>query len=436
MTLIDNNDDLRAFCERQMSADFIAVDTEFLRDKTYWPQLCLIQIAGPQEAAAIDPLIEAIDLTPLYHLMMQQNIVKVFHASRQDIEIFYHEMGTIPTPLFDTQVAAMVCGFGESVGYETLAAKLAGAKIDKSSRFTDWSRRPLTAKQLDYALSDVTYLRDIYEKLLKRLTETERELWLQEEMNILSAPETYRLNPEDAWKRLKTRKASKRFMAILKELAHWREALAQQKNVPRSRILRDETIMDLSAQAPNSVGQLARARSMSKGTAEGKTGTEILEAIKRGLKLEDSQIPEPQNKVELPNGIGPLIDLLKVLLKMNCENHEVAQKLVANISDLEDIAVNGDLAQTSALKGWRRDIFGKDALKLLHGELALTCQKDHIAVIRFEEGQSKIDKPRPRRRHTQFRSRNRHMTPSKSSESLHEGAAFTVDGVAAQANDD
>lgn len=436
MTLITENEELAAFCDRQKDAGFITVDTEFLRDRTYWPQLCLVQIAGPEEAAAIDPLAPGIDLTPLFDLMRNPDLLKVFHAARQDIEIFYQQAGAVPSPIFDSQVAAMVCGFGESVGYETLVLKLAGERIDKSSRFTDWSHRPLTDKQLSYALSDVTHLRVIYSRLAERLESTGRAAWLQEEMSVLTAEDTYRLDPDEAWKRLKTRKASRRFMAILKELAAWREKLAQHKNVPRARILRDETIMDLAAQAPTTVTAMSRARSMSKGTAEGKVGAEILEAIQRGLHMKDADIPEPFNRAELPPGTAPLMELLKVLLKMRCEDHDVAQKLVAHQSDLEEIAVHGEQANTQALKGWRREIFGEDALNLMSGKIALTASGTHVSLIRFEGDVPVVDKIRPRRRSLASARGGRRNPGKKRATTANEGAAFAPDGAAAHSADD
>jgi ribonuclease D len=380
MNLITTTSELTAFCARQASAEYITVDTEFLRDKTYWPQLCLVQIAGPEDAAVIDTLAPGIDLAPLLTLMADTKVLKVFHAARQDIEIFYHLSGAVPTPLFDTQVAAMVCGFGDAVSYETLANKLAGAKIDKSSRFTDWAHRPLTARQLEYALADVTYLRTAYEKLQTRLDKTGRAPWLDEEMAELTDPATYRLDPADAWKRLKTRGGNKRFLAILSELSAWREIAAQQRDIPRGRILRDESLLEIAAHTPLTIDDLARIRGLGRSIAEGKLGAEMLACVARGIAAPESGAPQPHLRNELPPGLGPLVDLLRVLLKLRCEEHDVAQKLVANSAELELIAAD-DGAEVPALNGWRHEIFGKDALALKHGALALTAQGKRILVV-------------------------------------------------------
>jgi len=368
--MIANTQELAAFCARLSSAPYITVDTEFMREKTYFPQLCLVQVAGPDEARAIDPLAPDMDLAPLFELLANPKVIKVFHAARQDIEIFLHLSDNVPTPLFDTQVAAMVCGFGDSVGYETLASQLAKARIDKSMRFTDWSLRPLTDKQVQYALADVTHLRVVYEKLLRKLERNGRLDWLSEEMGALSEPGTYRTNPEDAWRRLKPRSSSPKFLAVLKELAAWREREAQERDIPRQRMLRDETLMEIAAHHPADTNELGRTRGLGKGLVEGKMGVALLEAVKRGLALPEDQIPKPPERVELPRGLGPVVDLLKVLLKMKCDEHGVAQKLVANTADVEAIAASDD-SDVQALHGWRRELFGEDALALKHGRLGL-----------------------------------------------------------------
>jgi ribonuclease D len=368
--MIADTAELAAFCQRLSSAPYITVDTEFMREKTYYPQLCLVQLAGPDEARAVDPLAPGIDLAPLFALMADPNVLKVFHAARQDVEIFLHLSGAVPAPLFDTQVAAMVCGFGDSVGYETLASQLAKARIDKSQRFTDWALRPLTEKQIQYALADVTHLRVAYEKLVRKLERNGRLDWLVDEMAELASPDTYRTDPENAWKRLKPRSSSPKFLAVLKELAAWREREAQERDIPRQRMLRDETLMEIAAHHPANVDELARTRGMGKGMVEGRMGAALLDAVKRGLALPDDQIPKPPERVELPRGLGPVVDLLKVLLKMKCDAHGVASKLVANSADIEAIAAD-DHAQIPALHGWRRDLFGEDALALKHGRLAL-----------------------------------------------------------------
>lgn len=380
--LIDTSDALAAFCRRQAGAAFITVDTEFMRDKTYWPQLCLVQIAGPDEAAAVDPLATGIDLSPLFSLMADRKILKVFHAARQDIEIFVNLAGAVPEPLFDTQVAAMVCGFGDSVSYESLAGKLAGARIDKSSRFTDWSHRPLTERQLNYALMDVAPLRTVYEKLSAQLTANGRASWLAEEMATLTDPATYRQDPADAWRRLKLRSNNRRLLAMVRELAAWREAAAQQRNLPRGRLLRDESILEIAAHMPATIAELARTRGLGKNMAEGRLGAEILAAVGRILAIAETDLPEPPPRREPPPGLGPLIDLLRVLLKLRCEEHDVAQKLVADSEDLELIAAD-DEAPVRALHGWRAEVFGKDALDLKHGQLALTVTGKRLKLVRL-----------------------------------------------------
>ena len=381
MTLIDTTDGLAAFCQRQAQTEYITVDTEFMRDKTYWPLLCLVQVAGPEAAAAIDPLAPGIDLAPLFALMADPGVLKVFHAARQDIEIFVNMAGAVPAPLFDTQVAAMVCGFGDAVSYETLANKLAGAQIDKSSRFTDWAHRPLTERQLNYALSDVVPLRSVYEKLAQRLAKTGRAQWLAEEMGELTDPATYRQDPGEAWRRLKVRSNNRRLLALVHELAAWREVAAQQRNLPRNRLLRDEAILEIAAHAPADVAELARTRGLGRNFAEGKLGGEILAVVKRVLASPESDYPVPPPRYEPPAGIGPLVDLLRVLLKLRCEEHGVAQKLVADTEDLELIAAD-DGAAVRALHGWRADLFGKDALDLKHGRLALTAAGKKVRLVR------------------------------------------------------
>ncbi|HUE19519.1 MAG TPA: ribonuclease D [Stellaceae bacterium] len=379
--LIADSAALAEFCRRQEGADFLAVDTEFMRDKTYWPQLCLVQIAGPAEAAAIDPLAPGIELKPLLDLMTESPMPKVFHAARQDVEIFFNLTGKTPSPLFDTQVAAMVCGFGESASYETLAGRLAGAAIDKSSRFTDWAHRPLSDRQLTYALDDVIHLRVVYQKLIARLEKSGRLSWLDEEMAILTDPATYRLDPATAWRRLKVRSNNRRMLALVRELAAWREAAAQQRNQPRSRILRDESLLEVAAHAPSTADDLARSRGMGSGFANGKLGAEVLAVVAKVNAMPPESYPEPPPRRDPPIGIGPLIDLLRVLLKLRCEENDVASKLVADAEDLEMIAAD-DQADVRALTGWRAELFGKDALDLKHGRLALTAAGKKVRLVR------------------------------------------------------
>ncbi|HKS88166.1 MAG TPA: ribonuclease D [Stellaceae bacterium] len=379
-TLITDSEALAEFCRRQQGADFVAIDTEFMRERTYWPVLCLVQVAGPEEAAAVDALAPGIDLRPLLALMADPALPKVFHAARQDLEIFFQLSGQVPHPVFDTQVAAMVCGFGDSVSYETLVRRLAHTGLDKASRFTDWAQRPLTARQIEYALADVVHLRTVYARLQQILGKNGRSLWFAEEMAGLVDPAIYRNEPDAAWRRFRLRgRIDRRFLGVLRSLSAWRETAAQQRNLPRGRIVKDEAVLEIAAHAPKSIEALARTRSLGRGVAEGKLGGEILEAVGRGL-ADPSPPPAPPAKAEPPPGIGPLIELLRVLLKQRCEDFQVAQKLVASADDLEAIAAD-DHADVPALSGWRRDIFGNDALALKHGRLALTAGKNRIELV-------------------------------------------------------
>ena len=378
--LIADTATLAALCARLADAPFVTIDTEFLRDKTYWPILCLVQLAGPNEAAAIDALAEGLDLAPLFDLLDNPNVIKVFHAARQDVEIFVRMTGKVPSPIVDTQVVAMVCGFGDSASYETLASKLAGARIDKSSRFTDWSHRPLTEKQLAYALSDVTYLRTVYEKLQQKVEKSGRGHWVADEIDILTDPKTYRVDPDNAWIRLKPRSDKPRFLAVLKEVASWREREAQSRDLPRNRVVKDETLLEIAAHPPRDAEALGRCRGLSRGFADGKMGDGILAAVKRGLDMPESDAPRLDPKADIPPGLGPIIELLRVLMKLRCDENEVAQKVIGNAGDLEAIAAD-DNADVPALKGWRREIFGEEAIKLKHGKLALTAAGKRVKVI-------------------------------------------------------
>ena len=381
MTVITDTVALAEFCTRQRASSFVAVDTEFMRERTYWPILCLVQVAGAEEAAAIDALAPGIDLAPLLALMADRDTLKVFHAARQDIEIFYNLSGTVPAPLFDTQIAAMVCGFGDAASYETLVGKLAQASLDKSSRFTDWSRRPLTDRQMQYALADVIHLRTVYEKLQQRLASNGRANWFAEEMAELSNPEIYRSDPSEAWRRFRLRgRVDPRFFGVLREVAAWRETAARQRNLPRGRIMRDEAVLEIAAHLPKTIDALARTRSLGKGVAEGKLGGEILDAIRHGLAGSSTLELPARSRADPPAGVGPLLELMRVLLKQRCEEHQVAQKLLASAEDLEAIAAD-DEAPVPALSGWRREIFGKDALALKHGRLALTVRGSRITLV-------------------------------------------------------
>src|SRR5216684_1501373 len=384
-TLISDTDALAQFCARQKGTRFVAVDTEFMRERTYWPILCVVQVAGPDEAVAIDALAPGIELAPLLALMADPQILKVFHAARQDLEIFFQlSGGQVPHPVFDTQVAAMVCGFGDSASYETLVKRLARANLDKASRFTDWAHRPLTPRQIEYALADVVHLRTVYERLQELLAQNGRGGWFAEEMADLVDPAIYRGEPSEAWRRFRLRgRADQRMLGVLRAVAAWREAAAQQRDLPRGRIMRDEAILEIAAHAPKSIESLARTRSLGKGVAEGKLGRDILEAVAQGLADPDPP-PAIPAKAEAPPGIGPLIELLRVLLKQRCEDFQVAQKLVASANDLESIAADDDAA-VRALHGWRREVFGRDALALKHGELALTAGKSRIELVPLPE---------------------------------------------------
>ncbi|MBT5415637.1 MAG: ribonuclease D [Rhodospirillaceae bacterium] len=384
MTPITESASLAGLCERLAKEDFVTVDTEFMRERTYWPKLCLIQLAGDNEAATIDTLADGLALEPLFELLSNPRIIKVFHAARQDIEIFFHLTGEIPAPVFDTQVAAMVSGFGDQVGYETLVSKLAGEQVDKSSRFTDWSKRPLTDKQIAYALADVVHLRPVYRKLKKKLDQTGRARWLDEEMAILTAPETYRMEPEDSWRRLKVRTTDSRFLSVAREVAAYREREAQTRDVPRNRVIRDEAITEIAAHRPRDAKALERIRAVPDGFARGRMGVAVLEAVERALALPEEDRLQVADKPNLPRGLGPVIDLLKVLLKMKCDEHNVAPKLIANVAELERIAAD-DEADVPALRGWRREVFGADALALKHGEVGLTIRKGRMALVRQNE---------------------------------------------------
>ena len=373
MNIITSTESLAAACTRLGGSPFITVDTEFLRETTFWPKLCLIQMAGPDEEMIVDPLAEGIDLAPFFELMANEAVLKVFHAARQDIEIVHHLAGVIPKPLFDTQVAAMVCGFGDSVGYENLIRRLTGHQIDKTSRFTDWSRRPLSEKQLTYALADVTHLRDAYGKIARQLEETGRASWLEEEMAVLESADTYVTDPRDAWKRMKFRTRSKRALAVLVELAAWREHEARTRDVPRGRVIKDDALQEVAQQMPKGPADLDHLRALPRGFGRSAQARGMLEAVARGLVADMSDLPDPRHADAVPPGIGPIVEMLKVALKIASDRYHVAQKLIANVSDLEKIAAD-DRADVPALRGWRRELFGADALSLKHGESCLAIE--------------------------------------------------------------
>ena len=385
MQTITTTEALAAFCERAKTQPYVTIDTEFLRERTYWAKLCLIQLALPGrdgEAVLVDP-IEGPDMSlePLYDLLRHEATVKVFHAARQDLEIFFVEGGVFPKPLFDTQVAAMVCGFGEQVGYETLVKKIAKADLDKTSRFTDWSRRPLTKAQSEYALADVTHLRVIYEYLSGQLRKTNREHWVAEELAVLTDPATYTVTPEDAWQRVKTRTTSGRFLALVKALAHFREEYAQTRNIPRSRIFKDDALLELASTRPMSLEELNRARLLLREGRKGDIADGILAAVKVGMDMRPEDMPKPDISREQLQVNPALADLLRVLLKAKSEDTNVASKLIASAADLDAIAAGE--RDIPALKGWRAEIFGQDAISLCKGEIALTAVGQSVRVIRL-----------------------------------------------------
>ncbi|MCT2540132.1 ribonuclease D [Sedimentimonas flavescens] len=382
MPTITTTEALAAFCAKAKTQPYVTVDTEFLRERTYWSKLCLVQMALPGkegEAVLVDPLADGISLEPLYDLFRHQGTVKVFHAARQDLEIFFTEAQVFPLPLFDTQVAAMVCGFGEQVGYETLVKKIARQQLDKTSRFTDWSRRPLTEAQLKYALADVTHLRVIYEFLSKELKKSGREQWVEEEEAILLNPETYITRPEEAWQRVKTRTTSGRFLAIVRELARFREGYAQNKNIPRSRIFKDDALLELASTKPTSMDELAKSRLLLREARRGDIAEGILQAVKEGLEVRPEDMPcVPEESSQLQVNTA-LADLLRVLLKAKSEETGVAAKLIASASDLDRIAAGK--RDVPALNGWRNEVFGQDALRLAHGEIALTASGGAVRIV-------------------------------------------------------
>lgn len=380
MKLITTTPALHDLCRTLSSADFITVDTEFMREQTYWPKLCLIQVASDDVEAIVDPLAPDLDLAPLWSLMADTSIMKVFHAARQDIEIVHIEAGHVPAPVFDSQVAAMVCGFGESISYINLVKKVTGADLDKSSRFTDWSRRPLTEKQLSYALGDVTHLRDIYRYLRKELESTGRASWLDEEMGTLTAPETYEQNPETSWRRLKLKVRNRKALGVLMELAAWRETAAQEQDVPRQRIIRDDALYDIANQSPTTVEQLAGLRSLSDGFARSARAREIIAAVGRGLERDPATVPPLSQGQPLSAEATATLELLKVLLKSAAARHRVAPRLIADSGDLERLARESE-PDVPALTGWRRQLFGEDALRLKNGELALTLQSGDVRIV-------------------------------------------------------
>ena len=385
MRTITTTDELAAFCEAAKGENYVTIDTEFLRERTYWSKLCLIQMALPGktgDAVLVDPIEgHAMSMEPLYDLFRHKTTVKVFHAARQDLEIFFVEGNVFPEPLFDTQVAAMVCGFGEQVGYETLVKKIAKENLDKTSRFTDWSRRPLTVAQMDYALADVTHLRVIYEFLAAQIAKTNRQMWVEEELQVLTNPATYTTHPDEAWQRVKTRTTSGRFLALVKELARFREEYSQRLNVPRSRVMKDDALLELASTRPASYEELGRSRLLQREGRKSEIADGILAAIKAGNEMRPEEMPKPDLSREQLQVNPALADLLRVLLKAKSESLGVAAKLIASASDLDAIAAG--LRDVEALRGWRAEAFGDDALRLCRGEIALTAKGSEVKVVRL-----------------------------------------------------
>ncbi len=379
MRIITTTDALAAFCAELRTHDYVAVDTEFMRESTYWPLLCLVQAAAGDAEAVIDPLAEGIDLAPLFEVFDDPAIMKVFHAARQDLEIFVHMHGRVPAPLFDSQVAAAAVGLGDSIAYDTLVRVLLDASIDKTSRFTDWSRRPLSEKQLAYALSDVTYLRDLYPILSARLMAAERGEWVAEEMAVLTDPGTYALEPDDAWARLKVRKRTKPYLAALKVAARWREQEAQTRNVPRQRVLKDDALYEIAMQGVDSAEALGRLRAVPKGFERSKAGQALGAVLAEALATPDAFAPKLPRQTPTPAGAGPTLELLKVLLRVQAQRHDVAPRLIATAADLERLAAD-DAADIPALRGWRREVFGQAALDLKHGRSALYLADGQVRI--------------------------------------------------------
>ncbi|HEX3432372.1 MAG TPA: ribonuclease D [Rhizomicrobium sp.] len=380
--IVDTTEGLKVLAGELAAAPYIALDTEFMRDQTYWPKLCLMQVAAPGVEAIIDPMAEGLDLSPFYKLLGAP-VLKVLHASRQDIEIFYTQGQVIPDPLFDTQIAAMVCGFGESASYETLARRLAHAEVDKSARFTDWSRRPLTKRQLEYALADVTHLRVVYEALAKQLERTGRAQWVEEEITALKQPSLYRADPAMAWRRLKPRTTNKRFLAVLAAIAQWREEEAQARDLPRNRIIKDEALLEIAAHPPESAQALEHIRAVPKGFAASRTGKALMVAIARGREAEAPPGWQAERARRKREPSPSAVDLLKTLLRQRAEAAGVAARLIADSEDIERIAAHEE--DVPALHGWRAEVFGNDALALRDGRLALALHGGEAVLVNLQD---------------------------------------------------
>ena len=378
--LIATTDALAALCRRLRVETYVTVDTEFMRERTYWPDLCVVQLGGAHETGVVDALTPGLDLTPLRELFEDPSVTKVFHAARQDIEIFVLKFGDVPRPLFDTQVAAMVAGFGDQVGYDALVSALTGGSIDKAHRFSDWAARPLSPAQVTYAAADVTYLRGVYRKLAERLEKEGRLPWVAEEMGLLADPATYRADPETMWERLRPRTNNRRFLGVLRAITAWREREAQRVNIPRQRLLKDEALLELAATAPETADALARARGITRGFAEGKSGQSLIAAVAEAKKLGDDDLPDVPRGKDGPRPSPALVSLLKVLLAAKCEQHNVAPKLIASSEDIDRLAIE-DEPDVQALQGWRREVFGNDAIALKNGRVAIGVEGKRIRLI-------------------------------------------------------
>jgi len=378
--LITSSSDLAAVCARLAKHPFVTVDTEFLRETTFWPKLCVIQLASTDEAVAVDALAPGMDLGPFFDLMVDPKVVKVFHAARQDVEIVWHLSKRIPQPLFDSQVAAMVLGYGDSISYDQLVQRTNGTQLDKTSRFTDWSKRPLSNAQIDYAIADVTHLRDIYVKLTGELEKRGRSDWVAEEMRVLTSPDTYRQEPERAWERFRNRVRKPKELAVLMTVAAWREREAQARDVPRSRVLKDDSLFDIALTGPKTVEALGAMRSIPKGWERSRDGMALVEAVQAGLAIDPRTLPPIEKHRPQSQSQSATVELLKVLLKMVAEKHHVAAKVVATSDDLDRIAEDDD-ADVGALKGWRRELFGEKALALKHGKLALAIERGRVTAV-------------------------------------------------------
>jgi ribonuclease D len=383
MEIITTTESLAALCADLAKDSYVTVDTEFMREQTFWPELCLIQMAGERHEAIVDPLAENLDLKPFFGLLANKKVMKVFHAARQDLEIIWLKAKLIPQPIFDTQVAAMVCGFGDQVSYESLARRLAKEQIDKSSRFTDWSRRPLSQKQLAYALSDVIHLRPIYEKLRALLDKSGREPWLEEELSVLTSPATYEARPEEAWKRVKFKPRTRKQLAILIALAAWREREAQERNVPRSRILKDDAIAEAATQAPQDINALKSLRALPRGYATSRIGEAVLKQVLAGLAMDPNLLPKFEaGGVPLTEKASVISDVLKLALKVVCDQEGIAPRIVANSSDLDAVAMYDD-ADVPLMRGWRRKLFGETALRIKAGELAIVLDDGKPSILPY-----------------------------------------------------